>query len=98
MAILKQLIGQQGFLMVNKAIMREVGMEAAIFLSILIDADTIFEEEWVYQTQPTVEGLSCGFLTRRRQENAIKILIESGFIEQRNIGMPMKRHFRINEE
>lgn len=98
MKLLKAFLGQKSFLMINKEMMREVGMEAAIFLSILVDADNIFEEEWVYQTQPTIEGLSCGFLTRRKQENAIKTLIERGFIEQKNMGLPMKRYFKINEE
>lgn len=98
MKLLKAFLGQKSFLMVNREMMKEVGMEAAIFLSILVDADNIFEEEWVYQTTPTVEALSCGFLTRRKQENAIKILIEKGLIEHKNMGIPCKRYFKINED
>jgi len=98
MIMLKAFLGQKSFLMVNKGLMKEVGMEAAIFLSILVDADNIFEEEWDYQTQPTIEGLSCGFLTRRKQESAIRALIERGLIEQKNMGLPMKRYFRKNKE
>ncbi|MGL4412507.1 MAG: hypothetical protein ACRCTF_10405 [Bacteroidales bacterium] len=98
MKMLKAFMGQNSFLMVNKAMIAEVGMEAAIFLSLLVDAYTIFETEWFFQTTPTIEGLSSGFLTRRKQENAIKILIEKGMIEQKNMGLPMRKHFKINEE
>lgn len=84
--------------MLNRKMMEEVGVEATLFLSILVDADNIFDDEWVFQTQPTVEALSCGFLTRRKQDNAIKILIEKGFISQKNMGLPMRRYFKIHEE
>lgn len=98
MGKLKGFLGQNSFIMLNRAMMKEVGVDATLFLSILIDADNIFENEWVFQTQPTVEGLSFGHLTRRKQEGAIKILIEKGMISQKNMGLPMRRYFKVHED
>lgn len=69
-----------------------------MFLAILADAHDIFEDEWVYQTQPTVEEMSGGFLTRRKQEFAVKQLVDAGLISHKNIGMPRKRYFKLNED
>lgn len=96
--MLKSFLGQNSFVMINRALWESVGLDAALFLSILVDADNIFDEEWVYQTQPTIEGLSYGHLTRRKQDAAIKILIERGLISQKNMGIPMKRYFKLHED
>lgn len=96
--LVKNILGVNSFFMVNKKIVAECGMEAAMFLAILADATDIFDGEWCYQTQPTVESLSHGFLTRRRQDAGIRSLLDKGIIEQKNMGIPMKRYFRINKD
>ena len=95
---LKHLLGQSSFILVNKRLTREINIESALFLSILVDATEVFENEWVYQTTPTIEKLSYGYLTRRKQEKAIKSLEENGLIEHKNMGIPCKRYFKIHED
>lgn len=101
--MMKDLIGQNAFFMLNKKLVKELGWEAAMFMSILADAEKIFADDdinagFVFQTQPTVEAMSMGVLTRRKQETAVKALVESGVIEQRNMGLPMRRYFKINNQ
>lgn len=95
--MLKRLIGQGGFIMVNKAIMKKVGLEAALLLSILADAETIYGEEFS-QTVSQIQHFSCGYLTKRKQSEAIKKLEEAGLIESKLKGVPPIRHFKINTE
>lgn len=95
--MLKRLIGQGGFIMVNKAIMKKVGLEAALLLSILADAETIYGEEFS-QTVSQIQYFSCGYLTKRKQSEAIKKLEEAGLIESKLKGVPPIRHFKINTE
>lgn len=99
--MMKDLIGQNAFFMLNKKLVKELGWEAAMFMSILADAEKIFADDdvnagFVFQTQPTVEAMSMGVLTRRKQETAVKALVEAGVIEQKNMGLPMRRYFKIN--
>lgn len=95
----KNTVGMNAFFMISKKLTAELGLEAAMFLAILADAESIFEDEdWVFQTQPTVEAMSHGFLTRRKQEVGIKALIDAGIIEQQNRGLPMRRYFRIDNK
>ncbi|MGL5803136.1 MAG: hypothetical protein ACRCX7_11180 [Cetobacterium sp.] len=103
MILAKNTIGTDAFFMINKRLTRELGLEAAMFLAILADAESIFKDGdvnagFVFQTQPTVEAMSMGVLTRRRQDMGIKALIEHGIIEQKNMGLPMRRYFRINNK
>ncbi|MGL5714590.1 MAG: hypothetical protein ACRCX2_16335 [Paraclostridium sp.] len=101
--MMKDLIGQNAFFMLNKRLVKELGWESAMFMSILADAEKIFADDdvnagFVFQTQPTVEAMSMGVLTRRKQETAVKALVEAGIIEQKNMGLPMRRYFRINNK
>ena len=95
---IKNLLGQNSFFIVNKKLCKELSFEAALLLSIITDATIVFDSEWVYQTMPMVEEVSCGVLTRKKQERAIKLLIQEGILSQKNIGLPMKRHFKINAD
>lgn len=51
---------------------------------------------WFYYTHEAVEERTC--LTRKNQDTAIEILEKSGLIEKRQIGVPAKRHFRLNPQ
>ena len=91
------------FFMINKKITLDLGIDAAMFLAILADAEQIFSEDdvnagFVFQTVPTVEAMSMGVLTKRRQQIGIAALIQAGIIEQRNMGLPLRRYFRINNK
>lgn len=96
--LVKNILGLNSFFMVNKTLVKITSFESALFLAILADAENIFSGEWIYQTEDTIKKLSEGFLTRRKQEQAIKELESLGVIEKKNMGVPCKRHFRIIEK
>ncbi|HEY3527494.1 MAG TPA: hypothetical protein VGK47_14960 [Nitrososphaeraceae archaeon] len=52
-------------------------------------------EGWFYFTQELVEERTC--LTRKNQDTSIEILEKFGLIEKKSIGIPAKRHFRLNQ-
>jgi len=86
----------------NREIARRIGLEAAIFLSEVIDKYCYFEKKdqivkgWFYLTIDAVEERTT--LSRRQQDTAIDKLIELKFIETKQMGMPAKRHFRVFKE
>ncbi|OGN09854.1 MAG: hypothetical protein A3J46_04705 [Candidatus Yanofskybacteria bacterium RIFCSPHIGHO2_02_FULL_41_11] len=50
--------------------------------------------EWIYKTIKEMQEET--YLSRREQEGAIKIAKEKGVLEVRLLGIPAKRHFRID--
>jgi hypothetical protein len=83
-------------------------INAAIFFQIILDKEEYFEENgmlindtkngdgWLYLTRDVVQKMSG--MKIDAQEGAVKTLIESGLIEFVHMGIPAKRHFRINHE
>ena len=88
MSSLKNILGQNAFWMVNKSIALEVGVEAALLLSLLIDLDNgdWFDCQRDYITEKT--GMK-----RRSITTAISKLEEAGFVEKRVSGIPPKTQF-----
>lgn len=58
--------------------------------------DERYGDGWFYMTMEKVEERTS--LSRSEQDKAIKILIEAGLIEQKNFGVPSKRHFRLKDQ
>lgn len=101
MSILK-LLANGNFITVNKCVAKTIGLNESVILGALCS-------EFVY-----CEGRSLtedGFfpfsiellqeettLGRKSQDTAISHLVNVGLIEQKNFGIPNKRHFRIIEE
>ena len=83
-------------------------INAAIFFQIILDKEEYFEENgmlindtkngdgWLYLTRDVVQKISG--MKIDAQEGAVKTLVESGLIEFAHMGIPAKRHFRINHE
>lgn len=94
MKFLRNVLSGSSYFMVNKTILKKVGVDEAILLSCLVEAEEIFENEWFFQTVETIEELTT--LTEYRQNKAIKNLEKLGVLEKKLLGMPAKRHFRIN--
>ena len=92
----KNLLLSDNFWTLNKTVVKELGIEATIVLTVFAEAESLLADEkgWFYQTIDTIEEMTT--LTRHKQTQAIKKLEESGLIEQINKGQPMKRYFRIN--
>ncbi|MGL5716558.1 MAG: hypothetical protein ACRCX2_26325 [Paraclostridium sp.] len=96
MGFLKNIFSGSSYFMLNKVILKEIGLDEAIILSCLIEAGELFENEWFYQTVETIEDLTT--ITEYRQNKALKNLENMGILDKKLMGLPAKRHFRINIE
>lgn len=61
-----------------------------------LTSDSKHGDGWFYYTQEDLEDRTL--LTRKNQDTCIEILQGFGLIEKKSIGIPAKRHFRINIE
>ena len=91
---LKQLIGSSAFYMINKTIMKKVGIEAALLLQHLIDLeDSYFKGiEFYQQVDRITEDTD---LSKHKIREAKKMLVKHGAITIKKKGLPSKDHFVI---
>lgn len=96
--MIKHFLLSKNFWVLNKHLVKTLGIETAFLLSVFADADeTLSDSEgWFYQTVETIESITT--LNRYKQDLAIDILIEKGVLEKTHKGMPRKRYFRIDSE
>ena len=94
----KQLLMSSNYYTLNKQIVKELGIESAFLLTILIEAsDGLGDSEgWFYQTIEKIGELTG--LGRHKQDKIIKELIDLKILEQKNKGVPCKRYFKVNYE
>nr|DAN72503.1 MAG TPA: hypothetical protein [Caudoviricetes sp.] len=93
---LKQLLMSSSYFVLNKQIVKAIGIEAGFLLTTLIEAsDGLANEDgWFYKTSPSLEEETG--LSNHKQSKIIEELTKLGILDQENKGMPMKRYFRIN--
>lgn len=95
MNLLKQIFGQKAHWQINKDFSKSFGLHCAILISDLVDKNIYFNQEWFFNTAENIENDTT--LSKFQQDKAINILIENGFIETKLMGIPAKKHFKINE-
>lgn len=95
---IKELLISKGFWVLNKEVVKKIGIEPALILSVFSEADDMLadDEGWFYQTAPTIQELTG--MTNHKQTKAIEKLIELEILIQENRGLPCKRYFKINYE
>ena len=95
---IKQLLMSSNYFILNKQLVKSLGIETAFLLSALVEADDQLadEEGWFYQTSKTIEDITG--LSNYKQSLGIEKLIDLGVLEQINKGIPMKRYFKISYE
>lgn len=96
---------QGNYWVVNKAVAKVIGVEAALFLSDIIDKYDYHKDRnkcvirnnvnYFYYTSKDIEENTT--LNYNSQKKCIKVLEEYGLIESRLIGTPAKLHFTILE-
>ena len=93
---LKQLLMSSSYFVLNKQIVKSIGIESGFLLTTLIEAsDGLANEDgWFYKTSPSLEEETG--LSNHKQSKIIEELTKLGILEQENKGMPMKRYFKIN--
>lgn len=105
---LKQILRSDGYYALNKKLLQCLGLEAAFYLTNLMDKYVYLlenkslvwhEESKRYLMFSSIENIEQHTtLGRRPQEKAKKLLVDKGIIEVYNIGVPRKNHFWINEK
>lgn len=70
------------FYVLNKQLVKSLGIETAFFLTALVEADEMLADEngWFYQTVPQIEEMTG--LTKHKQNNCINELISLGILLQ----------------
>ena len=67
----------------------------AVLLSYFCDLSDKHRGDWFSVTRETL-SLETG-LTRSEQERGRRVLVDLGIIAEKRVGLPAKRHFRLNE-
>lgn len=93
---IKKLLMSESYFVLNKNLVKSLGIETAFFLTTLIEADDNLADDfgWFYQTVPQIEAITG--LTKYKQISCIDTLVSLGIILQENRGIPRKRYFKIN--
>ncbi len=99
---LLHLLANDGFICVNKHIIKLLGLEEAVLLGELVsiytyneNKDTL-EDGWFYATIEKIEN-NTG-LSAYKQQQTINRLCEIGILKQKLIGMPRKRYLTFDEQ
>lgn len=100
---LNGLFGQSSYLIINKNLVKHLGINATLIYSSLVQKYSYYKQydklivkdnkEWFYSTVEDIEDSTT--LSRYAQEPAIKKLEEAGLIEKKNFGLPASRHFHL---
>jgi len=101
--ILPSLLSSSSFIIVNKILIKAVGLEAAVIIGELCSEYNYWEErdqltdgEWFFSTRDNIEK-NTG-LSEYQQRKAINILLKFGLLETKKMGMPSKVYYRLNEK
>ena len=98
---MKSLLSSSAFLVVNKNLAKEIGLNETVLLADLISKEEYFIENkqiidgWFFNTAKNIQKDTT--LTSHQQRKCIKILKNLGIIETKVIGIPAKQHFKIIE-
>ena len=103
MGIMISLIASNGYITVNKTIAHMYGLEAAVILGELASEYEYWTkvkrmpaDGYFFSTVENVEKNTT--LTRKRQQIALKVLQDAGIVDVKLMGLPAKRHIKLNEE
>ena len=102
---IKTILSQGAFWQINKALAQNVGLEAALLLSDLIDRESYFEnrdmlvningEGFFFVTSEQIEQSTT--LSYHKQRKCLKTLKNKGMIKTFLRGVPAKTHYKIDE-
>ena len=98
---MKHLLSSTAFLVINKQLIKRVGLKASVLLADLISKEQYFIDNnmlidgYFYNTSENIKRDTT--LSRHKQSQAIKSLIKQGFIKTKLKGTPATLHFKIIE-
>lgn len=97
-----QLLASENFITVNKTLIKELGLEEAVIFGELCSEYSHWENEdkliddMFFCSSSKLEDMTG--LSEYKQRNAIKNLVEAGYIEYEIKGLPATRYFKIIQE
>jgi len=101
-SILMSVLSNDGYIILNKYVMKALGLHEAILLGELCSEfiywykENQLQEGYFYSTRENIEKETT--LSSHQQRQALKSLIEKGFIEILEKDMPKKTYYKVNEE
>lgn len=96
------LLSSDNYIVVNKSLIRIIGLEASVLLGNLASEYDYWSEReelvdgFFFSTIENIENKTG--LTPYQQRQAIQKLTELGIVESKKMGIPAKRYIRINEQ
>ncbi|CUU81701.1 Uncharacterised protein [Campylobacter hyointestinalis subsp. hyointestinalis] len=98
MSIITKTLKSNGYFVINKHLMRVLGLNKAIILSLFIDKADYYDNQMFFYTIEDISEALGGGLSEREIRATIKSLIDENLlIDKGMIGIPAKRFFLINE-
>ena len=102
MSILMSILSSDGYIILNKYVMKALGLHQSILLGELCSEyiywykENKLQDGYFFSTRENIEKETT--LSPHQQRQAIKTLIEKGFVEVTEKDMPKKTYYKINEE
>jgi len=102
MNILMSILSSDGYIILNKYVMKALGLHEAILLGELCSEfiywykENKLQDGYFYSTRENIEKETT--LSPHQQRQAIKTLINKGFVEVIEKDMPKKTYYKVNEE
>ena len=98
---MKHLLSSTAFLVLNKELAKQVGLNEAVLLADLISKEEYFiangmTDGWFFNTEANIERDTT--LNPYHQRKCLKTLKKHNLIEVKRKGIPAKQYFKINEE
>ena len=98
MSIITKTLKSNGYFVINKHLMKTLGLNKAVILSLFIDKADYYDNEMFFYTINDIIDALGGGLNEREIRATIKSLIDDDLIIDKGmIGVPAKRFFMINE-
>ena len=98
---MKNLLSSTAFIVLNKELARQIGLNEAVLLADLISKEEYFiskgmTDGWFFNTEPNIQKDTT--LTPFQQRRCLKTLKKYQIIEVKRKGIPAKQYFKINEQ
>ncbi|MEE3744599.1 hypothetical protein [Campylobacter porcelli] len=98
MSIITKSLKSSGYIVLNKHLMRILGVNKTIILSLFIDKADYYDNQMFFYTIEDISEALGGGMSEREIRATIKSLIDENLvIDKGMLGIPAKRFFMINE-
>tara|TARA_R100001594_G_C4016125_1_gene258092 strand:- start:294 stop:926 length:633 start_codon:yes stop_codon:yes gene_type:complete len=98
---MRNLLSSTAFIVLNKELARQIGLNEAVLLADLISKEEYFiskgmTDGWFFNTEPNIQRDTT--LTPFQQRRCLKTLKKYDIIKVKRKGIPAKQYFKINEQ